>query len=41
MTLVVETNLKEWLPCVRGEAHCFARHYSYILRTKKMLNENP
>jgi excinuclease ABC subunit C len=41
LKLPANSPVRKLLQYVRDEAHRFAQHYHHILRTKKMLNENP
>jgi excinuclease ABC subunit C len=41
LKLGAHSPVRKLLQCVRDEAHRFAQHYHHLLRTKKMLNENP
>lgn len=41
LKLPANSPIRKLLQYVRDEAHRFAQHYHHILRTKKMLNEDP
>ncbi|HNS19495.1 MAG TPA: excinuclease ABC subunit UvrC [Sedimentisphaerales bacterium] len=41
LKLPANSPVRKLLQYVRDEAHRFAQHYHHLLRTKKMLNENP